>query len=173
MASEDLRAFHERHFPAYQPKTSHAQHVISNDGTTGQEMRCEGHDQVDYDDDDDDDDGLGYYADGTKRTLTDEQIYMFRHTEIQQALRRREARRRDGAPTAAGRGGVAETSSAAIESSQSAPSTARRARSRRAQKSKKRRLQPGLPAVNTDGSTDVHAPGPAQLAGRRIVSYAD
>ncbi|KAI9698490.1 MAG: hypothetical protein M1836_004071 [Candelina mexicana] len=36
-----------------------------------------------------DDDGLGYYADGVKRTLTDEQIAMFRHSEIQTLLRER------------------------------------------------------------------------------------
>lgn len=42
-----------------------------------------------------DDDGLGYYPDGVKRTLTDEQIAMFRHSEIQTLLRER--RRRDNA----------------------------------------------------------------------------
>lgn len=36
--------------------------------------------------DDDDDDGLGYYPDGVKRTLTDEQILMFRHSE-EEAIR--------------------------------------------------------------------------------------
>jgi hypothetical protein len=35
------------------------------------------------------DDGLGWYDDGVKRTLTDEQIEMFRHTEMQQLLRQR------------------------------------------------------------------------------------
>jgi hypothetical protein len=35
------------------------------------------------------DDGLGWYDDGVKRTLTDEQIEMFRHTEIEQLLRQR------------------------------------------------------------------------------------
>ncbi len=35
------------------------------------------------------DDGLGYYEDGVKRTLTDEQIAMFRHSEIQTLLRER------------------------------------------------------------------------------------
>lgn len=34
-----------------------------------------------------DDDGLGYYPDGRKRTLTDEQIAIFRHSEIQELLR--------------------------------------------------------------------------------------
>ena len=36
-----------------------------------------------------DDDGLGWYDDGVKRTLTDEQIEMFRHTEIEQLIRKR------------------------------------------------------------------------------------
>ncbi|KAI1413983.1 hypothetical protein F5Y13DRAFT_188505 [Hypoxylon sp. FL1857] len=37
------------------------------------------------------DDGLGYYPDGVKRTLTDEQIEIFRHSELE-ALRRVEAK---------------------------------------------------------------------------------
>jgi hypothetical protein len=37
----------------------------------------------------DDDDGLGYYDDGVKRTLTDQQIKMFRHSEIQRLLAER------------------------------------------------------------------------------------
>lgn len=40
-----------------------------------------------YEDDYEEDDGLGYYPDGGKRTLTDEQIAMFRHSELQ-ALQR-------------------------------------------------------------------------------------
>ena len=35
------------------------------------------------------DDGLGYYEDGVKRTLTDEQIAIFRHSEIEAFLRDR------------------------------------------------------------------------------------
>ena len=39
-------------------------------------------------------DGLGFYTDGVKRTLTDEQIKLFRHSEIQRLLsERRQARR--------------------------------------------------------------------------------
>ncbi len=37
------------------------------------------------------DDGLGYYGDGVKRTLTDEQIRMFRHSEIQRLMSERRA----------------------------------------------------------------------------------
>jgi hypothetical protein len=38
---------------------------------------------------DDDDDKLGWYHDGVKRTLTDEQVAMFRHSEIQRLLQQR------------------------------------------------------------------------------------
>lgn len=37
--------------------------------------------------------GLGYYSDGTRRTLTDEQIKMFRHSEIQRLLNERRTRK--------------------------------------------------------------------------------
>ena len=40
-----------------------------------------------------DDDGLGYYPDGVKRTLTDEQIAMFRHSEIYALLRERQVKK--------------------------------------------------------------------------------
>ncbi len=36
------------------------------------------------------DDGLGYYPDGVKRTLTDEQVAMFRHSEIYSLIRKRQ-----------------------------------------------------------------------------------
>lgn len=39
-----------------------------------------------------DDHMLGHYADGVKRILTDEQVAIFRHTEIQELLRERRAR---------------------------------------------------------------------------------
>ncbi|KAK4565593.1 hypothetical protein LTR86_004210 [Recurvomyces mirabilis] len=40
-------------------------------------------------------DNLGHYADGTRRTLTDEQIALFRHSEIEQLLRERRLRREE------------------------------------------------------------------------------
>jgi hypothetical protein len=42
---------------------------------------------------DDDDDGLGYYEDGVKRTLTDEQIEIFRHSELRELRRQLERAR--------------------------------------------------------------------------------
>lgn len=49
----------------------------------------EGSDEQYYEDEDNED-GLGYYPDGVKRTLTDEQIAMFRHSETQALQRARE-----------------------------------------------------------------------------------
>jgi Protein of unknown function (DUF3807) len=47
--------------------------------------------EVEYDEYEDEDDGLGYYPDGVKRTLTDEQISIFRHSEIQALIKEQEA----------------------------------------------------------------------------------
>lgn len=41
---------------------------------------------------DEDADGLGYYPDGVKRTLTDEQIAIFRHSEIHSLLQEKKLR---------------------------------------------------------------------------------
>ncbi|KAL2798107.1 hypothetical protein BJX66DRAFT_296477 [Aspergillus keveii] len=71
---EDLQRFQAQHFP----NTGNIQ---------GPEPAHESYDDnVDYDDDD----GLGYYPDGVKRTLTDEQIRIFRHSEIHAILRERQ-----------------------------------------------------------------------------------
>jgi hypothetical protein len=42
-----------------------------------------------YEEQEGDEDDLGYYPDGVKRTLTDEEIQIFRHSELE-ALRRRQ-----------------------------------------------------------------------------------
>lgn len=57
------------------------------------------HADEEYDEWAEEDDGLGYYEDGVKRTLTDEQIEIFRHSELE-ALRREAERgsKRKSAP---------------------------------------------------------------------------
>ena len=69
---EDLTAFHTLLFGPYSrtPATTFEAQPVTED-----------HEAYD--------DGLGYYEDGVKRTLTDEQIAMFRHSEIQALLRDR------------------------------------------------------------------------------------
>lgn len=74
----DLRKFHVLRFGASFPHTR----IMSQPDIYGQQHE-EGYD---------DEDGLGYYPDGEKRTLTDEQINMFRHSEIQTLLREKRQR---------------------------------------------------------------------------------
>lgn len=58
-----------------------------DDGTCSEES----YDVTDCDYDDEEDDGLGYYSDGVKRTLTDDQIAIFRHSELEKLRRAKEA----------------------------------------------------------------------------------
>ncbi|TKA61573.1 hypothetical protein B0A49_05407 [Cryomyces minteri] len=72
VTEDDLRAFHMKHFG----------HALSPANFfVGNEVPI--HAEENYDD------GLGYYPDGVKRTLTDEQIAIFRHSEIQAILKTR------------------------------------------------------------------------------------
>ncbi|KAJ5193215.1 hypothetical protein N7449_009357 [Penicillium cf. viridicatum] len=63
---DDLKAFQFKHFPGQQLTVFPQE----NDQTTAED--------------------LGYYPDGVKRTLTDEQIRIFRHSEIHALLRERQ-----------------------------------------------------------------------------------
>ncbi|KAL2009595.1 hypothetical protein VTN00DRAFT_5402 [Thermoascus crustaceus] len=78
VTAEDLQAFHARHFPGQEhpPVPEFAAHTEKYDEF----------DEEEYDD------GLGYYPDGVKRTLTDEQIRIFRHSEIHALLREKQLR---------------------------------------------------------------------------------
>jgi hypothetical protein len=82
-SQDDLRLFHAAHFPNAPLPESYLH------GTPAEPAEEE---HV-YEDE-----GLGYYSDGVERTLTDEQIAMFRHTEIQTILRERRRRREEGKP---------------------------------------------------------------------------
>ncbi|KAL8393478.1 hypothetical protein RB595_003295 [Gaeumannomyces hyphopodioides] len=70
----DLVAFHRRHFSG-----NALDHFSSHFMPPCQQAATQ---------DETEDDGLGHYADGVERTLTDEQIDMFRHSELE-ALRKK------------------------------------------------------------------------------------
>jgi hypothetical protein len=60
----------------------HHTHICQRSNSEDCPPLCNGvEDEVPYDEDD-----LGYYADGVKRTLTEEQVAMFRFSEVQQLL---------------------------------------------------------------------------------------
>lgn len=76
---DKLLQFHRSHFPGRRsPPLSHPTLGFSSEHTS-HDLENNAHD----------DDVLGHYQDGVERTLTDEQIAIFRHTEIQQLLRER------------------------------------------------------------------------------------
>lgn len=77
-----MKAFQARKFPSTNITPAAASKTCSFEST---DTQCE--------DFGEDDDGLGYYQDGVKRTLTDEQIAMFRHSEIYALLREQQVRK--------------------------------------------------------------------------------
>lgn len=80
-----LREFHAAHFPGRPIPVLHKPDQIPAT-TTSLESATNEHDNT----------PLGYYEDGTKRTLTDVQVQMFRHSEIERLLQeRRLAKRRN------------------------------------------------------------------------------
>ncbi|KAL8777651.1 MAG: hypothetical protein Q9213_007763 [Squamulea squamosa] len=87
VTSVDLERFHRRHFGASDSSInlvfpSHYTDTNPTYSGTGEELGQE--------------DDLGYYPDGVKRTLTDEQISMFRHSEIYAILRKRQLQKENG-----------------------------------------------------------------------------
>ncbi|OQE26652.1 hypothetical protein PENSTE_c005G04573 [Penicillium steckii] len=103
---EDLQAFQASHFPG------HPQTIIQPgaDPTVEDEH---------YDGEDVD---LGYYPDGVKRTLTDEQIEIFRHSEIHALLRKRQLEQ-DGAEYEARRAKTEDEPREEIRTKDEAPSS--------------------------------------------------
>ncbi|KAL9110290.1 MAG: hypothetical protein Q9227_005197 [Pyrenula ochraceoflavens] len=78
---EDLLTFHEQHF---HKRRDHESIRVAFPTTKSTSLEYQSEPRVW------DDDGLGYYTDGIKRTLTDEQIAMFRHSEIQRLVREKQ-----------------------------------------------------------------------------------
>lgn len=86
---DDLKNFHRQHFPSA-PVPDPLAHVFgSGDQSTGDPFLSKSSEEAYNYEEDEEEDDLGYYPDGVKRTLTDEQIAMFRHSEIQALLRER------------------------------------------------------------------------------------
>jgi hypothetical protein len=78
-----MTAFHDAHFSNIVADHFQA-HFLRPDHPPAENITFHAADDEEYYEEDD---GLGYYPDGVKRTLTDEQIAIFRHSELE-ALRR-------------------------------------------------------------------------------------
>lgn len=85
----DADSFHDAHFSNAAVAVFEAQFLTATNPLDvsqydeGYELESYEGEEQEYENDD----GLGYYPDGVKRTLTDDQIAIFRHSEIE-ALRR-------------------------------------------------------------------------------------
>ncbi|KAK4201815.1 hypothetical protein QBC40DRAFT_170792 [Triangularia verruculosa] len=84
ISQADMIAFHDQHFAQFATDHFHSQFLQPSLDPQEPTPSNEQEEEYYYEDDDD---GLGYYPDGVKRTLTDEQIAIFRHSELE-ALRR-------------------------------------------------------------------------------------
>ncbi|KAJ0161903.1 hypothetical protein CTA2_5416 [Colletotrichum tanaceti] len=91
VSNDDLMAFFDTHFSdaAVQAFKSDFFNPSQHFGAADAGHSFE--DGVDLLEEVEEEDDLGYYPDGVKRTLTDEQIAMFRHSELE-ALKREQAR---------------------------------------------------------------------------------
>ena len=101
LLQDDISSFFESHFSSdavkafqlqfFNPSQDNLRQVPSDDRGWGEEWEETGYEE---------DDGLGYYPDGVKRTLTDEEIEIFRHSELH-ALERQKEKKEDNKQFAA------------------------------------------------------------------------
>ncbi|KAI0149801.1 hypothetical protein F4776DRAFT_179958 [Hypoxylon sp. NC0597] len=88
VSQAEIASFHDAHFSTAALKLFDFQFFRPENAQDDNQIYEE---YEEYYEEEEEDDGLGYYPDGVKRTLTDEQIEIFRHSEIE-ALRRVEAK---------------------------------------------------------------------------------
>ncbi|KAI4860397.1 hypothetical protein F4820DRAFT_452975 [Hypoxylon rubiginosum] len=85
VSQAEIDSFHDAHFSHTAVQFFHAQFFRPENAQDDNQHYEE------YEEYFEEDDGLGYYPDGVKRTLTDEQIAIFRHSELE-SLRRAQAK---------------------------------------------------------------------------------
>ncbi|KAH7256487.1 hypothetical protein BKA59DRAFT_74470 [Fusarium tricinctum] len=103
VSPDDLVAFHEAHF---------SQVALASFTSDFIDLPSQDHSQHDTVDDawEEEDDGLGYYPDGVKRTLTDEQVEIFRHSELEALRKQKEKEKQLSAKAIASSGDAMDLS---------------------------------------------------------------
>ncbi|KAK0630124.1 hypothetical protein B0T17DRAFT_490604 [Bombardia bombarda] len=89
ISQAEMLDFHEAHFSKLATDHFQTHFLRPDDIATETTTTFDAHEESYLEEEyyEEDDDGLGYYEDGVKRTLTDEQIAIFRYSELE-ALRR-------------------------------------------------------------------------------------
>ncbi|PWY69880.1 hypothetical protein BO83DRAFT_389998 [Aspergillus eucalypticola CBS 122712] len=187
---EDLHAFQAKHFPgsviAQTPQlqtqqvtnTNQPEEYPSYNHEAQYTLEEEQYEYYYYEEEEEEED-LGYYPDGVKRTLTDEQIRIFRHSEIHALRREKELREEEEADAAAAAAERAVAADADANAKSNAAGTEQASKSRAEGKGD---VDVKMDYGDGDGCASASASNPTskaasrpvpQFTGRRIVSYDD
>ncbi|KAL3479011.1 hypothetical protein BJX99DRAFT_223420 [Aspergillus californicus] len=185
---EDLQAFHSKHFQS----SAHSQ--LQPQAQPQPQLQPSQPEDAPYEVDTNDD-GLGCYPDGMKRTLTDEQVRIFRHSEIHALLRERQIKAeneeyerkfgKDADQPAPGEQVSTKEETAPPDQTDDSKEKAKMAGIKRAadeaesSKPVAKKQSTAVPDVYLHYEEESAAPQPvrrqaaSQFAGRRIISYDD
>ncbi|KAK4659594.1 hypothetical protein QC762_111700 [Podospora pseudocomata] len=179
ISQADMLAFHEQHFAQFATDHFHSQFLRPS--LDDQELILSHEQEEEYYYEEEEDDGLGYYPDGVKRTLTDEQIAIFRHSELEALRRGRQPPKPQGATATL----AADLSEGEI-SSPAPVVTAKKNKKRKRNNKNKNVGEPlmdlrkrtwdvvdkGLASLDY-GEEETQQPAQASTAQRRQISYDD
>jgi hypothetical protein len=178
-------AFHEAHFSKLATDQFQAQ-FLRPDHPPAEETTYDAADDEEYYEEEDD--GLGYYPDGVKRTLTDEQIAIFRHSELEALRRARESSNSGKTTTMKPEEDAAHHMSEDGEVSSAPSATAKQSKKRKRGKSKKNKTNNGVEPIDLrkrtwdvvdkglatlDYGEENNEPVEASAIQRRRISYDD
>ncbi|KAF5595448.1 uncharacterized protein FSUBG_9135 [Fusarium subglutinans] len=138
ISTDDLAAFHESHF-------SHTAVAAFGSEFVDSSPQDQTHDGAVDDTWEEDDDGLGYYPDGVKRTLTDAQIEIFRHSELETLRKEKERAKQPGSKETAPSSEVMDLSDDTPTSTQTKNMTSSLPTSFQSNKKRKKKKGPQRP----------------------------
>ncbi|GCB24890.1 hypothetical protein AAWM_07775 [Aspergillus awamori] len=185
---EDLHAFQAKHFPGSLIVQTPQPQAVTNTNLPEEYTSHDYEEQYDWNEEYEEDEDLGYYPDGVKRTLTDEQIRIFRHSEIHALRREKELREEEEEEADAAASAAAAEAEAAAEravdagADVGADANAKTDAAGTEQASKSRvegedtdvKMDYGDGGVSNTASTSNQTSRPVpQFTGRRIISYDD
>ncbi|KAK3984137.1 hypothetical protein QBC44DRAFT_23549 [Cladorrhinum sp. PSN332] len=184
ISQAEMIAFYEAHFAQF--ATNHFEsHFLRPNQPAPQKNSYTGEAEEYYEEEEEEDDGLGYYPDGVKRTLTNEQIAIFRHSELEALRRVKESSKLKKAIITATEEDAVQDLSEGEVSSATPSTTAKKNKKRKRGKNKNAGEQPidlrkrtwdvvdkGLASLDY-GEQEFQQPPLASNVQRRQISYDD
>jgi hypothetical protein len=185
ISQAEMTAFHDAHFAQLATDHFHT-HFLRPDHQPAEEPTYNAADDEEYYEEEDD--GLGYYPDGVKRTLTDEQIAIFRHSELEALCRAKQSSKPKKATTTTPEEDAAHDMSEEGEVSSVPSATAKKSKKRKRGKPKNNKTNNGGEPIDLrkrtwdvvdkglatlDYGEEGHEPAEASAIQRRRISYDD